>query len=247
MTKNEYWKKYHLAYYYYDEGELNKAIRVLQTSISPKKNINKEVFALIAKVYYDMKEFEKAQDYALKAVDIDQSHSEALLILGDVAQRNGDLKSAEDYYKKAVSNDTTYNAQIRLAQVYEKTDNVKKAKELYSKVLKVSSKAYEAYYQMALLEKDRELAYLKKTLAINPNFNKAWVDLARIEVEQESYEQALTYLGVAKYIDDNDYRYYYYLGKVLKNKGLLAEADKNFEKCLNLNPNYELAKEELNI
>jgi hypothetical protein len=28
---------------------------------------------------------------------------------------------------------------------------------------------------------------------------------------------------------------------------LLAEADKNFEKCLNLNPNYELAKEELNI
>ena len=43
-AKNEYWKKYHLAYYYYDEHELSKALRVLQTSISGKKNINKEVY-----------------------------------------------------------------------------------------------------------------------------------------------------------------------------------------------------------
>ena len=194
-----------------------------------------------------MKEFEKAQDYALKAIDIDSSHPEALIILGDIAQRNNDLKSAENYYKKAMSKDSTHNAQIRLAQVYEKLDNVKKAKELYSKVLKVSSKAYEAYYQMALLEKDREEAYLKKTIAINPNFKDGWIDLARLEINKESYEQALTYLGIAKYIDDSDYRYYYYLGLVLKNKGLVAEADKNFEKSLNLNPDYELAKEELKI
>ena len=113
--------------------------------------------------------------------------------------------------------------------------------------MKNSSKAYEAYYQMALLEKDRELAYLKKTLAINPDFKDGWIDLARLEIDKESYEQALTYLGIAKYIDDSDYRYYYYLGLVLKNKGLLADANKNFEKSLNLNPNYELAKEELKI
>ena len=66
-AKNDYLKKYHLAYYYYDENELNKSLRVLQTAISGKKSINKDVFALSAKVYYDMKEFEKAQDYALKS------------------------------------------------------------------------------------------------------------------------------------------------------------------------------------
>lgn len=36
-AKNDYWKKYHLAYYYYDENQLNKALRVLQSSISGKK------------------------------------------------------------------------------------------------------------------------------------------------------------------------------------------------------------------
>ena len=34
---------------------------------------------------------------------------------------------------------------------------------------------------------------------------------------------------------------------ILKNKGLTAEANKNFEKSLNLNPNYQPVKEELQI
>lgn len=246
-AKNDYWKKYHLAYYYYDENELNKALRVLQTSISGKKNINKDVFALTAKVYFDMKEFEKAQDYALKAVDIEPSNSEALIVLGDIAYRNKDYKLAESYFKRASSKDNTHSAEIKLAHVYKTTGNLKKAKDIYSKVLKVSSKSYEAYYEMALLENDREEAYLKKTIAINPNFKDGWIDLARLEIVKESYDKALSYLGVAKYIDENDYRYYYYLGLVLKNKGLADEAHSNFEKSLNLNPEYGLAKEELNI
>lgn len=246
-AKNDYWKKYHLAYYYYDENELNKALRVLQASISGKKNINKEVYALTSKVYFDMKEFEKAQDYALKSLDIDNSHVTALVVLGDIAFRNQDYKSAESYFKKAAWKDKTYNAEIKLAQTYQKLNNVKKAKDIYSKVLRLSSSSYEAYYQMALLEKDRETAYLKKAIAINPNFRDGWIDLARIEIGKEEYDKALSFLGIVKYIDENDFRYYYYLGLVLKNKGLTAEANKNFEKSLNLNPGYKLAKEELSI
>lgn len=219
----------------------------MQTSISGKKNINKEVFTLTAKVYFDMKEFEKAQDYALKAVDIEQNHPEALIILGNIAMRNGDLKSAENYFKKATAKDNSHEAEIKLAQVYEKQNNIKKAKDLYSKVLKVSDKAYEAYYQMALLEKDREETYLKKSIAINPNFKDGWIDLARLEINKDSYDKAKYYLNISKYIDDNDCRYYYYLGLILKNKGLTAEANKNFEKSLNLNPNYQPVKEELQI
>lgn len=246
-AKNDYWKKYHLAYYYYNENELNKALRVLQTAISGKKNINKEVYSLTAQVYYDLKEYEKAQDYALKAVDIDSSKPDALIILGNIALRDKDYKKAEEYFKKASSKDKTYTADVKLAEVYQKLDKEKKAKDIYAKILKDSSKCFEAYYQMALLDKDREETYLKKAIAVNPNFKDGWLDLARLEINKESYDQALTYLGIAKYIDDNDYRYYYYLGLVLKNKGLVAEANKNFEKSLNINPDYSLAKEELKI
>jgi tetratricopeptide (TPR) repeat protein len=246
-VKNDYLKKYHLAYYYYDENELNKSLRVLQTAISGKKSINKDVYALTSRVYYDMKEFEKAQDYALKSIDIDPSNPDALIVLGNVALRNKDYKSAESYFKRAISKDTSHTAELNLAEVYKQTDNVKKAKELYSKVLKVSSKSYEAYYQMALLEKDRQEAYLKKSVAINPTFKDGWIDLAALEINRESLDLALSYLSIAKYIDENDYRYYYYLGLVLKNKGLMTEAKANFEKSLNLNPEYQLVKEELSI
>ena len=246
-AKNDYLKKYHLAYYYYYENELNKALRVLQTSISGKKSINKDVFSLMSMVYYDMKEYEKAQDYALKTIDIDSTNPDALIVLGNISLRNKDYKSAENYFKKAVSKDSTHNAEISLAKVYLELSNVKKAKELYSKVLRVSSNAYEAYYNMALLEKDREEAYLKKSIAINPNFKDGWIDLARIEIDRESYDKAVSYLNIAKYIDENDYRYYYYIGMILKNKGQIAEAEKNFEKSLKLNPDFKLVKEELNI
>ena len=246
-AKNDYWKKYHLAYYYYDKEELNKAIMTLQTSISGKKSINKEVYALSAKVYFDMKEYEKAQDYALKAVDIDSSNSLSLIILGDCAYRNKNYDEAQKYYKKAAGKDSTFESQIKLARTYQQQNNIQKAKDIYSKILKVSSKIYEAYYQMALLEKDREITYLKKAISINPNFKDGWLDLARTEINKDNFEKALSYLNIAKYIDDNDYRYYYYNGLVLKNKGLSAAANKSFEQCINLNPEYTPAKEELNI
>lgn len=246
-AKNDYWKKYYLAYYYYDENELNKALRVLQTSISGKKNINKDVYALTAQVYFDLKEFEKAQDYALKSIDIDKSNCMALTVLGDIAFRNKDYKLAEKYYKKAANKDKSNNAEIKLAKTYQMLNNTKKAKDIYAKILRSSSNVCEAYYQMALLEKDREVTYLKKALAINPEFTDGWIDLARVEISKDNFDKALSFLGTAKLIDESNFRYYYYLGLVLKNKGLTAEANKNFEKSLNLNPDYSLAKEELSI
>ena len=126
-------------------------------------------------------------------------------------------------------------------------NKISKTKEIYAKILKTSSKAYRAYYHMALLDKDREETYLKKSVAINPEFTAGWVDLARLEIDRDSYDQALYYLDIAKYIDENDYRYYYYRGLVMKNKGLLTEASKNFEKSYDLNSEFDLVKKELQI
>lgn len=246
-ANNDYIKKYHLAHYYYDKGELNKSLGVLQTSISSKKNINKDVFALSARVYFGLKEFEKAQDYALKTLDIDQNNTDALIVMGDIATRNKNYNSAVKYYKKAQNKDKSYNSSLKLAQCYLNLKEISKAKEIYSRILKVSSNEYLAYYNMALLEPDREQEYLKKSLAINPDFKDGWIDLARVLIKKDKLEKALSYLGIAKYIDDSDYRYYYYFGLILKNKGLYSAANDNFEQSLKLNPEYEPAKEELNI
>lgn len=246
--KNQIKKLYHLGYYYYYEKELGKSIRTLQSAISTKKSTNKEVYALLARVYYDNNDFEKAQDTAMKAHRLDGGNPMVLLVLGDLSYRNGDYKSALKYYKDAESKSRNDSLPaIRLAQTYEKLDKTKKAMEIYEKVLRTYSDAYIAYYKVALKDKTKEIAYLKKALAINLNYTDAWLDLGRVELERHNFNEAKKYLGVANYIDENNFRYYYYQGLICKNQGLKSEAAYNFKKSLLLNPNFQPAKEELSI
>ncbi len=246
--KNEFEKKYHLAYYFYYENELNKSMRTLQTAFNTKKSNNKNVYALLARVYYDLKEFEKAEDNATKAYKLDKSNAIALLVLGDLAYRENNYETALKYYENAASNEKhSYIPQIRVADVYLKLGKDKKAVDIYSKILRTRSDCYEAYYNMALLDKSRETSYLKKSVAINLQFKDGWIDLARVAIGNNKLNQASNYLAIAKYIDENDFRYYYYQGLVYKNKGLAGDAKRSFRKSIMLNPDYAPAKEELSI
>ena len=113
--------------------------------------------------------------------------------------------------------------------------------------MKTYTDAYIAYYKIALKDKTREETYLKKAIAVNMYFKDAWIDLARVEIQRQNFIEAKKYLGVANYIDENDFRYYYYQGLIAKNQGLKQDAAYNFKKTLLLNPNYQPAKEELNL
>ncbi len=246
--KNEFEKKYHLANYFYLENELNKAMRTLQTAFNTKKSHNKNIYALLSRVYYDLKEYEKAEDNAIKAYKIDKSNTTALMVLGDLAFKNASYNNALNYYSKAASIEkNSYNPDVKLAQTYQKMNRAEKAFEIYSKILKTNSDNFEVYYEMALLDKSQELEYLKKALAINPKFKDAWIDLARVEIDRNDFDSASNYLAIAKYIDENDFRYYYYQGLVYKQKGLPADAKRCFRKSLKINPNYSPAKEELSL
>ena len=66
-------------------------------------------------------------------------------------------------------------------------------------------------------------------------------------LSEDNLDNAITYLKTVKFLGETDCRYYYYLGLVLKHKGLTAEAKENFEYSLKLNPEFELSKKELNI
>ena len=248
-SEKDYAKKmYHLGYYYYYEGELAKSIRTLQGAVTSKKKHNKEVYAIMARVYFDMQDYEKAQDNALKANKLDDNNPVALIVLGDLSYRKGDYKEALKYYKDAESNDkNSWICPVRIAQTYEQLGKGKKAVEIYEKVLKTFSDAYVAYYKIALKDKSKELAYLKKAIAINMNYDEAWIDLGRVAIEQQNYSEASKYLSIANYIDENNFRYYYYQGLVAKNQGMKQDAVQYFKKSLAINPDYRPAKEELNL
>lgn len=246
--KNYYEKMYHLGYYYYYENELAKSLRSLQSALTTKKKHNKDVYSLLSRVYFDMQDYEKAEDNAQKAHKLDSNNAQALLVLGDLSYRAQDYKSALKYYRDAESNDkSSWIPSVKVAQTYEQLGKEKKAIEIYEKVLKTYTDSYVAYYKIALNDKSKELAYLKKAIAINMNYKDAWLDLGRYEIEQQNFYDAKKYLAIANYIDENDFRYYYYQGLIAKNQGMKQDASKYFKKSLILNPNYQPAKEELSL
>lgn len=247
-AKDDYEKKYHLGYYYYYEGELNKAMRTLQTAISPKKNQNIDTYALISRIYFDMKEYEKAESYAEKTLSIKSNNVMALIVLGDLSTKDKDYKTALKYYDKAYSKDKKSLAPaIRLAETARKLDKLDLTKEIYSKILKTHSDCPQAYYNVAMTDASRKLEYLKKAVAIDSNFTDGWLELSKMMIDMQNYTTAKKYLAIAKYIDENNFKYYYYQGLICKSQGLIQDAIYNFKKSLSLNPDFIPAKEELSI
>ena len=244
--KNYSEKMYHLGYYYYYENEPAKAIRTLQNAISNKKKLNKDIYGVLARVYFDTQDYEKALDAAMKSDKMGGNNVSALLVLGDIKYKAKDYKSALKYYKAAESNcKNSYLPSVRIAQTYEQLENTKKAYEIYEKLLKNYNNCYVAYYKIALKDKSREVAFLKKAISINLKFKEAWIDLARVSIENDDYVNAKKYLRIAGNIGENDFRYYYYQGILAKKQGL--DGTSYFKKSLDLNPDYKLAKEELKI
>ena len=245
--KKQWLKDYHLGYYYYLEDDPSKAIRCLQKALNTKRAKKGLVYSLMSEVYFSMNEFEKALDTAQKAYKIKNSYPKSLITLGNLSYMDQDYKHALKYYRKAASKDKdSYIPLVKEAQTYQKLANIKKAEDIYTKVLKTHSDSWEAYFNVALLNNDQiKTIYLKKSLAINPLFKDAWIELAKLELDKGNYKIAELHLENALAIDENDFRYYYYQGLINNCLGNYDQAKYNFKKCLKLNSDYEKAQSEL--
>ncbi|MCR5265005.1 MAG: tetratricopeptide repeat protein [Cyanobacteria bacterium RUI128] len=227
-TEKQPWlKDYHLSYYYYLKNDNSKALRVLQSAISKNNSRNALLYSLMSRIYIKNGDFEKANTVALKAYDYNVSNVNTLLSLGDIAYENNKYKQALKYYKKAAStHSNATEAKLKLADTYAKLNNTKTSSSIYEKLTKTDNTAYEAFYHMALNNPETELSYLKKSVAINPNFKDGWIDLSRVMLENGNLAQAKKYLENAYYIDGNDFRYYYYQSLLIKKMEELNKLDK---------------------
>ena len=244
VCKDDTMKKYYLAHYYYTTGDDFKALKTLQGAITNKKKTNRLVYGLMSEVYYHQKEYEKAQNFAEKSLQLGGQNIDAMMVMGKVNYRNKNYKEALKYFKSA---EGSPSLMVWTAMTYSAMGDDKQAKEVYLKILKERSDCAQAYYNIAMTDNSRKLEYLKKAIAINLSYIDCWIELAKTEIEKDNLSIAGKYLDIVKYIDENDFRYYYYQGLVCKAKGLFQDANYYFRKSLALNPDNEPAKKELGI
>ncbi len=244
--KNENMKKYYLGYYYHSLGEDTKALRTLQSAMTAQKKQNRLIYALMAEIYYDQKEYEKAQNYAEQSLQLGGKNRMALMVLGKLKYKDKNYADALKYFKSA-SSGNNIPAMTWTAMTYSAMGNDTLASSTYYKILKEHSDCYLAYYNIATRDKSREYEYYKKSVSIDLKFIDGWVGLAKYSIEKNELRSAGKYLEIVKYIDENDFRYYYYQGLIYKARGLYQDANYYFKKSLVLNPDNTPAKKELGI
>jgi len=173
-------------------GEKEKAVKTL---IKIKSN-SAEANIWLGYIYnIDIKDYEKAKKYYLKAIS--KGNSDAMFNLALLYQtKYKDYKKAEEYYLKAIEKRNS-DAMFNLALLYKtKYKDYKKAEEYYLKAIEKGDSA--AMYNLALLYgveykdyKKAEEYYLK---AIEKGYSGAMYNLALLyEVEYKDYKKAEEY------------------------------------------------------
>jgi len=237
-------KDYHLGHYYYLGREFPKSLRVLQGIQTKKNKLKSDVFGLMSRIYFENGDYEKSETYAQRALKIDNKQANALMSMGDIRFREGRYKSALRSYKRGVKYDSNLiNSQIKLINVYDKLDMSKKQRELVVKLLKGDNISSELYYQKSKVVESQNEDFLIKSLSLDIENKESWISLVDLMLAEGDYAKAERYLSYIRYIDENDFRYYYYQGQVLLKKGDKAEAERHFNKSKKLNTDVVILKE----
>ena len=94
---------------------------------------------------------------------------------------------------------------------------------------------------------DQAIAECRQAIAIDPDFGNPYNDIGAYLIEKGQYEEAVDWLEQATRTKRYDAYHYphYNLGRVYVAQGLLNKARDCFQKALELEPRYTLAREAL--
>ena len=117
-------------------------------------------------------------------------------------------------------------------------DKSKKSKKLYEKMLKKNFLNEELLVSSLKVFPQRADEHLPLVVSIDITNNEVWLALAYKAIKDKNYVMAETYLKNSYYIDENNFKYYYYLSLVLKARGEIEKAKQSLVKCSRLNSEY---------
>ena len=215
------------------------ATKVLQSAILQAKQHSSLVFGLLGRIYYENNEVLKAQEFAQRSVKDDSKNYLANLTLADLAFDEKKYDEALEYYRQAKKSDKKEVApSVGMAKTYLVLNKDKKSKKLYEKLLKLHSNDEDLLVSSLKAFPQRADDYLPRVASVDIMNVEIWLNMANLAIKDEIYSMAESYLNNSYYIDENNFKYYYYLSLLLKAKGDVEKSQQSLIRCKNLNSNY---------
>ena len=248
--KNPLKSKYYKAKYYEAKNEYNIALELLNSILTG--NTDKAlILETMGNIYLKQDQVEKAKQNFQKVLAIDGKNVSALTGLGKIYFSEGNNKAALEKYKKALEFDSG-NSELKLntAEIYEILGQEEESYNYYKEVLQDVSIDLEANYNIGMMylrsgDVDEAEKFLKKAISSDPMHSLIWIDIAGIEITRGNYSVAENYLKPVSYMDEKNSYYYYYSGLINKAQGNLDAAKENFDRAIELKPDFDDANQAL--
>ena len=240
-----------LADVYLGMGKLQKTVGSLEKAISLDEG-NTDAYLKLAEMSIVIRDYKKALAYIDNALQVDELLEKAYMLRGVILMENGDTVRSIRNFQKAIDVNQRYlEAHIQLGTLYALKKN-DLAIDYFNNALNIDPQNVDVQYNLGMYYQEtgryeKAISAYNFILGLEPdfyiaNFNIGYINLVYLQ----EFETAIDYF--TRTIEMNpDYVEAYY------NRGfaheLLKDVDnsrKDYEKVLELHPNYELAIDGLN-
>lgn len=194
--------------------------------------------------YHQSGKLQEAAQIYNKIIQTNPYHSDAIHLLGVVANQTGEYATAETLITRAIQ--ITPDSSLyyyNLAKTLKAQGKTEKAISCYQKAVDFNPDDSEAYlalgnsYQL-LKQTDEALICFQKAIQIKPDYAEAYNNIGTILKDQGKFDKALSYYYKALEYKPTDYEVLNNLGIALKSQGKLRDAISCYEKAIVLKPDY---------
>ena len=211
-------EKIDLAVKLFHEKKYKECIDAFSSVLETEPD-NADVYNNMAVAYAALGEFDQAEKFFLKSIELDPQLVQPYISLSDLYYKKGDIAHAIGTLERGT---------------YEITDNMLLAHMLARVYIE------DQRWDMAIDE-------LEKVLAEQPDNYDAYYDMARVLFEMGDYEGAISnFENVIEYKENNELLYYY-LAQAYEGNNEVDKAISNYLKAIAVNDKFHPAYKKVGI
>jgi len=228
----------------------------------------------LAEAFIKTGQHEKAITVLKDALDKHDHAPDIHLQLAQLEAELGDDQQAVSHYQKAIEIHPGYlEAIVRFGTHHLQMQRYLDAAELFSQAVEVNDRLLNAYVGLAVAQQhagdhDQAQQSIELATAVEPNSTMLFAELAKLELKASAAEQIKDYLSghpdapqggckmldvqterFAQAVEEHDDRadWHYRYGLLLKAQGHVADAADEFDRAVQINPNYVKALVKLGL
>lgn len=235
-----------LADAYFGNNQTYKARETYLKAIQANPN-DAEILFKTGQFFLFVKKYDEAKRYLNEALKLDESYPKVYFFIGQAFKETQDTAKAIEFFKRAIQVDAgDYDSYIQLAQLYTKLHSSEALKYLEA-AINTNDGIDEAYYARGFYYQqegqiEKALNDYQKTITINPYHTLAYYNAGYIYFSQKNIPMAIRHFEMSARANDEFEKPIYMMGLCNEALGKIEEAKKFYTRCLQLNPNFELAK-----